>query len=174
MASRCQQVTWGFNTCALELAYAVKYNNLCERWESCQKKKSKCSLLSSAPNLHMALGFQNSKIIYTGEPSLKKHVRALAEVGLVTLGHAQTNQQTAPWSSNSLSPSVLSQKQSPQRFEVTTAWSVAGRTGLSGPLFSSDCPEPLAASLSFVLISSFSTIRNVFASAPWLLCLTTA
>lgn len=71
MASRCQRVTCGFHTCALELAYAVKYNNLCERWESCQKKKSKCSLLSSAPDLHMALGFQKSKIIYTGEPSLK-------------------------------------------------------------------------------------------------------
>lgn len=71
MASRCQQVTCGFNTCALELAYAVKDNNFCERWESCQKKKSKCSLLGSAPNLHMALGFQNSKIIDTGEPSLK-------------------------------------------------------------------------------------------------------
>lgn len=149
-----------------------KYNNLCYRWESCQKKKLKCNLWNLALNLYMALGFQKSKIIYTVQPSLKN----VSEHWPCDMGQAQTNPSrqlsgaVTAWAllSSVVNKAVRSLKP-PQPgvwlAELAEAASLVLPFLLTARAFGS--LPTLFSSLTF-----FSTIRNLFASTPWLLCLT--
>ena len=89
------------------------------------------------------------------------------------MGQPQANQQTAFWSSSSLNPSVL-WKQSPRRFEASTAWSAPGRAGLPVPAFLLTALSPQQPPRFCLCLSLSSQQSETYLPwPPWLPCLTT-